>query len=86
MATGESEMQTTTEAARERAEYADPIRRTNGGERLRAAVRDDEWSATAVPISISVGTADWRSGQTGEDIVKAADAALYQVKRARSST
>jgi hypothetical protein len=39
-----------------------------------------------VPISISVDTADWRSGQTGEDVVKAADAALYQVERARSST
>ena len=55
------------------------------GERLRAAVRDDDWSTIPVPISISVGAAEWRSGQSGEDVVKAADAALYQVKRARTS-
>jgi GGDEF domain-containing protein len=56
------------------------------GERLRASVRDDDWSAIGTPISISVGAAEWRSGQSGEDVVKAADAALYQVKRARVST
>jgi len=56
------------------------------GERLRASVRDDDWSAIGMPISISVGAAEWHSGQSGEDVVKAADAALYQVKRARVST
>jgi len=56
------------------------------GERLRAAVREDDWSAIGMPISISVGAAEWRSGQSGGDVVKAADSALYQVKRARAST
>ena len=55
------------------------------GERLRAAVTDDDWSAIGMPISISFGAAEWRSGQSGGDVVKAADAALYQVKRARVS-
>ncbi len=56
------------------------------GERLRAAVRDDDWSAIGMPISIGVGAAEWRSGQSGDDVVKAADAALYEVKRARPPT
>lgn len=55
------------------------------GERLRAAVGDDDWSAIGMPISISVGAAEWRSGQSGEGVVKAADAALYEVKHARVS-
>ena len=55
------------------------------GERLRAAVRDDDWSAIGLPLTISVGAAEWRSGQSSGDVVKAADAALYEVKRARAS-
>jgi diguanylate cyclase (GGDEF)-like protein len=53
------------------------------GERLRASVRDDDWSAIGRPISISVGAAEWRSGQSGGDVVRAADASLYEEKRAR---
>lgn len=56
------------------------------GERLGAAVREDDWSAIGMPISISVGAAEWRSGQSGDDVVKAADGVLYQVKRARVPT
>lgn len=52
------------------------------GERLRAAIRDDDWSAIGRPVSISVGAAEWRSGQSGDDTVKAADARLYEAKRA----
>lgn len=55
------------------------------GERLRAAVREDDWSQIAVPVSVSVGAAEWRSGQRGEDVIKAADARLYEDKRARTS-
>ncbi|HEV8669867.1 MAG TPA: GGDEF domain-containing protein [Candidatus Limnocylindria bacterium] len=55
------------------------------GERLRAAVRDDDWSAIGMPVSISVGAAEWRSGQTGDNVVKAADTRLYEAKRARVS-
>ncbi len=55
------------------------------GERLRAAVREDDWSQIAVPVSVSVGAAEWRSGQRGEDVIKAADARLYEAKRARAS-
>jgi diguanylate cyclase (GGDEF)-like protein len=55
------------------------------GERLRAAVGDDDWSAIGMPISISAGAAEWRSGQSSGDVVKAADAALYEVKHARVS-
>jgi len=56
------------------------------GERLRAAVSGDDWAAIGRPMSISVGAAEWRSGQSGEDVVKAADARLYEVKRARVLT
>jgi GGDEF domain-containing protein len=38
-----------------------------------------------MPISISAGAAEWRSGQSSGDVVKAADAALYEVKHARVS-
>ena len=55
-------------------------------ERLRAAVLNDDWSGVGLPVTISVGAAEWESGQKGEDVVKAADARLYEVKRARSST
>jgi diguanylate cyclase (GGDEF)-like protein len=55
------------------------------GERLRAAVGDDDWSAVGIPISVSVGAAEWRSGQRGEDVIKAADARLYEAKRARAA-
>jgi diguanylate cyclase (GGDEF)-like protein len=55
------------------------------GERLRAAVVGVDWSAVGMPISISVGAAEWRSGQSGDDVVKAADARLYEAKRARAS-
>src|SRR5438093_10765262 len=56
------------------------------GERLRIAVRDDDWSAIGLPVSISVGAAEWRSGQSGDDVVKAADARLYEAKRALATS
>ncbi len=55
------------------------------GERLRAAIRGEDWSAIGVPVSISVGAAEWRSGQSGDDVVKAADMRLYEAKPARAS-
>jgi diguanylate cyclase (GGDEF)-like protein len=55
-------------------------------ERLRTAVRGDDWSGIGQPVSISVGAAEWASGQSGGDVVKAADVRLYEFKRARSST
>jgi len=56
------------------------------GERLRIAVRDHDWSAVGVPVSISVGAAEWRSGQSGDDVAKAADARLYEAKRALTTS
>ena len=56
------------------------------GERLRMAVRDHDWSAIGLPVSISVGAAEWRSGQSGDDVVKAADARLYEAKRALTTS
>jgi diguanylate cyclase (GGDEF)-like protein len=54
------------------------------GERLQAAVRDDDWSTVGVrvPVTVSVGAAEWRSGESGDDVVKGADARLYEAKRA----
>lgn len=55
-------------------------------ERLRRAIRDDDWSAIGRPVSISVGAAEWQKGQSGDDVVKAADARLYEAKRALSAS
>ena len=54
------------------------------GDRLRTAVADDDWSTVdvRVPVTVSVGAAEWRSGESGDDVVKAADARLYEAKRA----
>ncbi len=54
------------------------------GERLRTAVAGADWTAVGAPVSISFGAAEWQTGQTGEDVVKAADAQLYEAKRARA--
>jgi len=56
------------------------------GERLRAAIRDDDWSAIGRPVSVSIGAAEWRTGQSGEDVMKAADARLYEAKRALTTS
>ena len=53
------------------------------GERLRAAIRDADWSTIGLPITVSVGVAEWRDGQSGADVVNDADARLYEAKRAR---
>jgi diguanylate cyclase (GGDEF)-like protein len=54
------------------------------GDRLRAAVAAADWSAVGAPVSISCGGAEWHDGQSGADVVKAADAQLYEAKRARA--
>jgi diguanylate cyclase (GGDEF)-like protein len=54
--------------------------------RLRRAVRDDDWSAMGRPVSISVGAAEWQNGQSGDDVVTAADARLYEAKRALAAS
>jgi diguanylate cyclase (GGDEF)-like protein len=51
--------------------------------RLRRAVDTHDWSDVGVAVSISTGVAEWRTGQSGADVVKAADARLYEAKRAR---
>lgn len=56
------------------------------GERLRVAIQGDDWSAIGVPVSVSVGAGEWRSGQSGEDVIKVADAHLYEAKRARPAS
>jgi diguanylate cyclase (GGDEF)-like protein len=56
------------------------------GDRLRAAVRDDDWAKVGIQVSVSVGVAEWRSGERGDDVLKAADARLYEAKRALSAS
>lgn len=51
--------------------------------RLRRAVETHDWSDVADEVSISCGAAEWQEGQTGADVVKAADKRLYEAKRAR---
>ena len=56
------------------------------GARLSRAVRDDDWSAVGAPVTVSLGLAEWQSGQTGVDVVRSADARLYDAKRARPTS
>ena len=51
--------------------------------RLRRAVETHDWSDVGDEVSISCGAAEWQEGQTGADVVKAADERLYEAKRAR---
>jgi diguanylate cyclase (GGDEF)-like protein len=53
--------------------------------RLRRAVETHDWSDVGAEVSLSGGAAEWQTGQSGADVVAAADARLYQAKRARPS-
>ena len=53
------------------------------GGRLCRAVGAHDWSAIGTAVSISCGAAEWQTGQSGADVVSAADAHLYEAKRAR---
>jgi PleD family two-component response regulator len=52
-------------------------------ERARAAVRDSELAhgATMIKLSISIGVAEWSTGEASHLLVRA-DAALYEAKHA----
>lgn len=54
-------------------------------ERVRSAVRDEDWSAFGGAVSVSVGVAEWRTGMDAEDVIRAADERLYEAKRARTA-
>jgi diguanylate cyclase (GGDEF)-like protein len=53
-------------------------------ERIRAAVADHQIPTKAgdLPINISFGVSSWKDGQTEDDLLAAADAALYEAKSA----
>jgi diguanylate cyclase (GGDEF)-like protein len=53
-------------------------------ERARAAVADHPMQTEAgdLPITISIGVSAWQEGDTADDLLVAADAALYQAKNA----
>jgi diguanylate cyclase (GGDEF)-like protein len=53
------------------------------GDRLCGAVGAHDWSDIGATVSISCGAAEWQAGQSGADVVSAADARLYEAKRAR---
>lgn len=51
-------------------------------ERVRKAAMEVEVSGVPGPITISLGVATWRIGETPEELIGRADAALYQAKSA----
>ena len=53
-------------------------------ERARAAVADNPIHTLAgdVPVTVSIGVSVWREGDTADDLLAAADAALYRAKSA----
>lgn len=53
------------------------------GNRLCNAVVTHDWSDIGTRVSISCGAAEWQAGQTGADVMRAADERLYEAKRAR---
>ncbi|OGH62039.1 MAG: hypothetical protein A3G34_03395 [Candidatus Lindowbacteria bacterium RIFCSPLOWO2_12_FULL_62_27] len=56
------------------------------GERIRAAVetyQDLKFEDGGVlTFTVSIGVAEWPAGQSGEDLIRASDEALYEAKRA----
>lgn len=51
-------------------------------ERIRTAVADRDWSAAAgLVVTVSTGVAAYRPGETIEELIGRADAALYEAKR-----
>jgi len=57
---------------------------TQAAERIRRVVGSEDWTATlgesATPVTVSAGVALWRTGETVEELLARADAALYQAK------
>ena len=53
-------------------------------ERARAAVADNPIHTKAgdVPVTVSIGVSAWKEGDTADDLLAAADAALYRAKSA----
>ncbi|MFI5495152.1 diguanylate cyclase [Actinoplanes sp. NPDC051859] len=53
-------------------------------ERIRTVVKSRDWSAIApgLRVTMSMGLAAWRPGETGRDLYDRADAHLYAAKRA----
>jgi diguanylate cyclase (GGDEF)-like protein len=51
-------------------------------ERVRAAVAEIELPKCRRRITVSLGVASWVAGESPEDPIARADAALYQAKRA----
>jgi diguanylate cyclase (GGDEF)-like protein len=52
------------------------------GGRIRAAVGAVDWADVGA-VSITYGAAEWREGASGADVMRDADADLYQAKRSR---
>lgn len=50
-------------------------------ERLRAAIAGQHTATGGVPITVSAGIATWRRGDSLDDLLNRADAALYTAKR-----
>jgi diguanylate cyclase (GGDEF)-like protein len=55
----------------------------NVGERIRTTMASADWSDVGRPVSITYGAAEWHDGDAGADVLKAADASLYEAKRSR---
>lgn len=55
---------------------------TGIGERLLSQLRAADRASDTVPLSLSIGIAEFQSGFTAEMLIDAADRALYQAKRA----
>ncbi len=51
------------------------------GERIRTLLADSLATSGVPPFTVSIGTADTAAGEQFEDVVRVADAALYEAKR-----
>ncbi len=54
------------------------------GDRIRATMAAADWSDVGAPITITYGAAQWQEGDSGADVLKAADGRLYESKRSRA--
>jgi diguanylate cyclase (GGDEF)-like protein len=55
------------------------------GDRVRAAVRDAKWGTPGAMVTVSCGVAEWRDGQSADDVLQIADRSLYEAKRAQQA-
>jgi diguanylate cyclase (GGDEF)-like protein len=54
----------------------------NALNRIRIAVMEEHFSESSLPLTVSVGVAQYHAGEEGDELLNRADRLLYEAKRA----